>query len=236
MVPSAFAAEIVSASGCDWLCLDAQHGQIDESAMRLMIQAAAINDTPVVVRVPWNEPGVIMRALDAGAEGVIVPMVNTAAEAQRAAGACRYPPLGYRSWGPVRSSLAQPDFSPATGNERTICLVMIETVEAFSNLDAILDEPGHDGVMVGPSDLAISHSGSSEAAGRSPRDVEMIEEIAQQCSRRGLIAGISCASSDDALRWQSAGYTFIGLASDAVLLGQGMSRELVAARAQIQTR
>src|SRR5205814_2028442 len=94
MISSPFAAEIMSAAGCDWLCIDLQHGLIDEAAMRGMVQAAAIRDTPVLVRVPWNEPGAIMRALDAGAEGVIVPMVNTVAEARSAAGASRYPPLG----------------------------------------------------------------------------------------------------------------------------------------------
>src|SRR5206468_11043085 len=84
MIPSAFAAEVQSAAGCDWLCVDLQHGLMDEEEMRLMVQAAAIRGTPVVVRVPWNEPGAIMRALDAGAEGVLVPMVNTAEEAAMA--------------------------------------------------------------------------------------------------------------------------------------------------------
>src|SRR5206468_7835530 len=143
-----------------------QHGLIDEAAMRGMVQAAAIRDTPVLVRVPWNEPGAIMRALDAGAEGVIVPMVNTVAEARAAAGASRYPPLGYRSWGPLRSGMAQRDFNPALGNEQVLCLVMIETHEAVENVDAILEVPGVDGVFVGPNDLAISHSGASEGAGR----------------------------------------------------------------------
>ena len=88
--------------------------------MRGIVQAAAIRDTPVLVRVPWNEPGAIMRALDAWAEGVIVPMVNTVADARSAAGASRYPPLGYRSWGPLRSGMAQPDFYPALGNEQVL--------------------------------------------------------------------------------------------------------------------
>ena len=135
--------------------------------MRAMVQAAAIRGTPVLVRVPWNEPGAIMRALDAGAEGVIVPMVNTPDEARAAAGASRYPPLGFRSWGALRSGMAQPGFNPALGNEQTICLVMIETHEAVDNVEAILDVPGVDGVFVGPNDLAISHSGANEGAGRS---------------------------------------------------------------------
>ena len=84
-----------------------------------MVQAAAIRRTPMLVRVPWNDPAAIMRALDAGADGVIVPMVNTAEEARAAVGAMRYPPLGYRSWGPIRSAMAQPGFDTATGNAQT---------------------------------------------------------------------------------------------------------------------
>jgi 4-hydroxy-2-oxoheptanedioate aldolase len=230
MVPSAFATEVISAAGCDWICIDLQHGLVGEETMRLMVQAAAIRDTPVLVRVPWNEPGSIMRALDAGAEGVIVPMVNTADDSLRAAAATLYPPLGIRSWGPIRSTMAQPGFNPSVGNEQSVCLVMIETVEAFANLESILDVPGIHGVFVGPNDLAISHSGSGEGAGRAPRDVAMIEEIAQACAARGLVAGTAC-TAEDAPRWIQMGYTFLGLQSDAALLARAMADELAAARA-----
>jgi 4-hydroxy-2-oxoheptanedioate aldolase len=233
MMPSPFATEIVSAAGCDWLCLDLQHGLIGEAEMRLMLQAADIRSTPVIVRVPWNEPGSIMRALDAGAEGVIVPMVNTPDEARAAAAATRYPPGGIRSWGPLRSQMAQPGFSPAVGNDQVVCLVMIESVEAYENLDAILDVPGVDGAFLGPNDLAISHSGSTEGAGTSPRDVEMIERIAQACAERDLAAGTVAAGGEDAHRWERLGYTFLGLSSDAALLSQGMAAELGLARAGI---
>jgi 4-hydroxy-2-oxoheptanedioate aldolase len=232
MIPSAFATEVVSAAGCEWVCIDTQHGLIDDAQMRAMVQATAIRRTPTLVRVPWNEPASIMRALDAGADGVIVPMVNSVAEASAAAGATRYPPAGYRSWGPLRSGMAQPGFGPALGNEQTVCLVMIETVEAFEQLDAILDVPGVDGVFVGPNDLAISHAGDNAEAGRSPRDVEMIGRIAAACRERGLAAGISCADGRDALRWEAAGYTLLGLPSDAGLLGAGMVATLAAARAR----
>jgi 4-hydroxy-2-oxoheptanedioate aldolase len=232
MIPSAFAAEVQSAAGCDWLCVDLQHGLMDDEEMRLMVQAAAIRGTPVVVRVPWNEPGAIMRALDAGAEGVLVPMVNTAEEARQAAAASHYPPLGYRSWGPLRSSMARADFSPAVGNDQVVCLVMIETVEAVDNLESILEVPGVDGVVVGPNDLAISHSGANDGAGTSPYDIELIERIAEACGRRGLVAGISCTSGEDARRWERAGYSLLGLPSDAALLAQGMVRQLASARGE----
>jgi 4-hydroxy-2-oxoheptanedioate aldolase len=230
MLPSAFAAEVVSASGCDWLCLDTQHGLIDDGVMRAMVQAAAIRATPVAVRVPWNEPASIMRALDAGADGVIVPMVNSAAEAAQAVAATRYPPLGYRSWGPVRSLMADPAYNPAGGNERSVCIVMVETVEAFGNLEEIIAVPGVDAVLVGPSDLAISHAGDNAGAGTSERDVAMITEIAAACARRGLAASISCGDGEEARRWRELGYTMLALPSDAALLGSAMAATLAEAR------
>ena len=230
MMPSAFATEVVSASGCDWLCIDLQHGLVGDEDMRAMVQAAAIRRTPVIVRVPWNEPAAIMRALDAGAEGVIVPMVNSVEEAEHAVGACRYPPRGFRSWGPMRSAMAQPGFTAELGNEQTVCIVMIETEQAVENIDAILSVPGVDGVLVGPNDLAISHAGSNAGAGSSPRDVEMIELIAARCREHGVVAGISCADAGDARRWEHAGYTLLALPSDAALLGEGLARTLAEAR------
>lgn len=230
MVPSAFTAEVVSASGCDWLCIDLQHGLIGDDDMRVMVQAAAIRRTPVVVRVPWNEPAPIMRALDAGAEGVVVPMVNDAEEADLAVRACRYPPRGFRSWGPLRSSMAQPGFTPELGNTQTVCIVMIETEQAVENLDAILSIDGVDGVLVGPNDLAISHAGSNAGAASSPRDVEMIELIAERCRQHGVAAGISCANAADARRWEQTGYTLLALPSDVALIGEGLARMLAQAR------
>lgn len=230
-IPSAFATEIVSASGCDWLCIDLQHGLVGEEAMRVMVQAAAIRKTPALVRVAWNEPSAIMRALDAGADGVIVPMVNTAEEARRAAAASHYPPVGSRSWGPLRSTMAQPGFNPAIGNEQAVCLVMIETVEAFENSEEILSEPGVDGVFVGPNDLCISHTGSCDGAESLPRQLEMMEHIAQVALQRGLVAGTMCSSGDDVLRWQRMGYTLLSLPSEAALLANAIAGEIRAARA-----
>jgi 4-hydroxy-2-oxoheptanedioate aldolase len=227
MIPSAFSAEVVSASGCAWMCIDQQHGLIGDQAMWAMMQAAAIRRTPVLVRVPWNEPAPIMRALDAGADGVIVPMVNTAEQAAAAVAASRYPPAGYRSFGPLRSGMAQPEFTPHLGNEQTVVLVMVETVEAFDNLDAILDVPGVDGVLVGPNDLTISYTGETSGAASSPRDVEMIEHIAAACIAHQRTPAISAVAADGP-RWEAAGYKMISLASDVALIGDGMQAALAA--------
>jgi 4-hydroxy-2-oxoheptanedioate aldolase len=223
MIPNAFGAEIASASGCDWVAIDQQHGLVDAASTRAMIQAAAIRDTPVIVRVPWNDPAAIMRALDDGAEGVIIPMVNSAAEAEAAVGAARYPPHGFRSWGPLRSTLAQPGFNPATGNDQIICLVMIETVEAVNQLESILDVPGVDGVLVGPNDLAISHSGTTAD---SPLDASMIASVVAACRERQLIASIGTGGLEDILRRREAGFTMIGLSSDVSLIASGLAHEL----------
>jgi 4-hydroxy-2-oxoheptanedioate aldolase len=230
MIPGAFVAEIVSASGCDWVCIDQQHGLIDDAAMRVMVQATAIRRTPTLVRVPWNDPAPIMRALDAGADGVIVPMVNSADEAKRAAFATRYPPNGYRSWGALRSGMANRNFNPASANQQSVCLVMIETMEGVDNLDEILDVPGVDGALVGPNDLSISHSGDTAGAASSARDVEMIVQIGQACRKRGLAGAISGIKLTEASRWEAAGFALIGLPSDAALLGLGMTEAIGTAR------
>ena len=232
MIPGGFATEVVSASGCDWLCVDLQHGLIGEAEMRVMVMAAAIRRTPAVVRVPWNEPAAIMRALDAGADGVIVPMVNNAEEAERAVAATRYPPRGYRSWGPMRSMMAQPGFDPRVGNAQAVCIVMVETIEAVANLEAILAVDGVDGVFVGPNDLAISHAGTNAGAGVAERDVAMIQEISDGCRERGLAAGIACADGADARRWQAVGYTLLAVSSDAGLLGKAIVEMLADARGE----
>src|SRR2546430_13039058 len=156
VMPSAFSAELMARCGFDWLCIDTQHGLIGYDQMTVMLQALAITGTPPFVRVPWNQPDHIMKALDAGAQGVFVPMVNSAEEAQAAVRACRYPPDGYRSWGPIRASLGAPDYSPQLANRSVICAVMVETVAALDQLAEIVSVPGVDAVFIGPSDSALS--------------------------------------------------------------------------------
>jgi 4-hydroxy-2-oxoheptanedioate aldolase len=231
MLPGTVITEVVTASGPDWLCFDTQHGLIDDASMRTMVQAAELRGTPAFVRVPWNDEASIMRALDAGAEGIIVPMVNSQAEARKAAGASRYPPVGFRSWGPLRSGMRIPGFDTKVGNERTVCLVMVETIQAVESLDAILEVPGVDGVFVGPNDLAISHSGTNKDCGIDPRNVGLIETIVRGCEQRGLAAGISVAGVEEAHRFAAMGYTLIGLPSEASLLGGALVQTLAEMRA-----
>jgi 4-hydroxy-2-oxoheptanedioate aldolase len=145
------AVEALAKLDLDYLVIDCQHGSADLGALLPMLRAAAIHDKPVLVRVPVNEPWQIMRVLDLGAAGVIVPMVDTAAEAALAASAMRYPPHGERSYGPVRPSPGG-GFTPGDG---PLLLVMIETAQGLAEVDAIAATPGVDGLFVGPIDLAL---------------------------------------------------------------------------------
>jgi 4-hydroxy-2-oxoheptanedioate aldolase len=216
-IPSPFVAEILATVGFDWICLDLQHGLIGYETMVGMLQAVA-RRVPVLVRVPWNEPDEIMRPLDAGAAGVIVPMVSTAEEAAGAARACRYAPQGFRSWGPTRASLGDATFGPATANRNVTCCVMIETVEGVENVDEILAVPGVDLVLIGPSDLALSASGALEAPGRTPRDRELIGRILDACIKAAVPTATSVGTVEDATHWVDLGVKMIGV-SDVGILG-----------------
>src|ERR1700722_16564974 len=158
MIPSALSAEIVVAAGYEGVCFGTQHGLMGSETTLSMVQALDQRVT-TIIRVAWNEPELIMKALDTGADGVIVPMVNNRADAEAAAQAFRFPPRGIRSWGQIRAALGHPDFSPETENERVFCAVMIETAEAMGNLEEIMSVEGVHAVFVGPSDLSISAMG-----------------------------------------------------------------------------
>jgi 4-hydroxy-2-oxoheptanedioate aldolase len=219
-IPSAFSAELMGRSGFDWVCIDTQHGVIGYDEMVPMLQALSITATPVFVRVPWNQPDHIMKALDAGAQGVIVPMVNNEEDARAAVAAAKYPPLGTRSWGPIRAALDVPDYSPETGNRRTIVAAMIETPGGVENLDAILKVPGVDAVYVGPSDLALGHGMTPTLNATDPEHVRLIETIVDRCRGHGIVAGIHCDSVETVRRWHARGYGMFTVGSDAALMRQ----------------
>jgi 4-hydroxy-2-oxoheptanedioate aldolase len=217
-------------AGYDWVCIDTQHGLIGYDQMLPMLQAMSATGTPAFVRVPWNQPADIMKALDAGAQGVIVPMVNSPEEARRAVGACRYPPEGYRSWGPTRAALQISGFGPESANRAVVCIVMIETVEGMAALDEILAVPGVDGVYVGPNDLAVTHLMKPDATASSPEHRLLIETILEACVRHGLTAGIHCAGTDTAIRWREAGFRMLNIDNDSVFLRAGAAHVLEAMR------
>jgi 4-hydroxy-2-oxoheptanedioate aldolase len=224
VIPSAFSAELMGRSGFDWVCVDTQHGLVGYDQMALMLQALSITGTPAFVRVPWNAPGDIMKALDAGAQGVIVPMINSAEEARAAVGACRYPPDGYRSWGPIRAALGVDGYSPATGNRRIVVAVMIETVAGVAAADEIVSVPGVDAVYVGPNDLAVTHGMSPSADSFQEEHARIVETVLAACQRHGVAAGIHCGSIETALRWRERGFRMFNVTSDGIFLRTGASQ------------
>jgi 4-hydroxy-2-oxoheptanedioate aldolase len=230
VIPSPFTAELMGRAGYDWVCIDTQHGLIGYDQMLLMLQALSATGTPAIVRVPWNEPAAIMKALDAGAQGVIVPLVSSAADAREAAGACRYPPQGYRSWGPTRAALQVGGYSPESANRAVVCIVMIETPGAMAELDEILSVPGIDGIYVGPNDLALTHGMKPDATASAPEHRRLIETILAACDAHHVTAGIHCAGPETALGWREAGFRMLNVDNDALFVRGGAARVLEAMR------
>ena len=153
-VPNSVQAEVYSAQGWDSVTIDMQHGANDINDLIPLLQAIALNNVTSMVRVPWNEPSHIMRVLDAGAMGIICPMINTKDEAEAFVQAGRYPPLGVRSNGPFRASQIYGADYQQHANDEVLLFAMIETRDAMTNLDKIVSVKGLDGVYVGPTDLA----------------------------------------------------------------------------------
>jgi 4-hydroxy-2-oxoheptanedioate aldolase len=220
-MPGALPIEIMARSGFDWVCIDCQHGLIDFREMCSMITVAEACGLPVLVRVSWNSPNEIMRTLDAGASAIIVPMVNTAAEARAAASAARYAPEGSRSWGPIRALLSDGNFSPSGANKSPRCLVQVETVEAMSNLQQILDTDGVDGVYVGPADLALDHGMEPSFDVRTHKHRELVEKVLSAAQVAAVPAGLHTVEASSAREWADAGFSFITATSDVTLLKAG---------------
>lgn len=227
-IPDGFSAEIMAHQGFDSLTVDMQHGVVDYQAAVTMLRAISTTATVPLVRVPWNEPGILQKILDAGAYGIICPMINSRAEAEAFVAACRYPPAGSRSFGPIRATLYGGADYPQHANAEVLTLAMIETRAAVANLEAILSVEGLDGVYVGPADLAIS---LGVAPGFDPEDatvVEAIRTIVDTTKRHGKIAGIHCGSPAYIERMWSLGFDYATLLSDARFLAI-KAAELVAA-------
>ena len=219
------AAETIGKAGYDWVILDTQHGAVAWDDLLGLFQALDLGGTRGLVRVGWCDPMQIMRALDLGAAGVIVPMVSTAEQARMAAEACRYPPAGIRSYGPVRNYYAKAG-APAP---EPLCMVMIETAEALENLDAILATPGVDGAFVGPVDLALS-LGLGAALVMPDEVLAAIDSIIAACQRHGVIAGCAALGLDNARLLAGRGMQFLALGADVGLIRRGAAADLAQAR------
>ena len=227
-IPSSVSAEVMAHAGYDSLTVDLQHGLSHFERAVPMFQAISTTDTVPLARVPWNEPGIIMKLLDAGCYGVICPMVNTAAEAATFVGACRYPPHGYRSYGPTRASLyAGADYA-AHANDEILTFAMIETAAGLENLAEIVQIPGLDAVYVGPADLSQSLGGQPGADFEAGPVPEALAHIAEVARAHGVVAGLHSNSAEYAKKMIRSGYQFVTVETDIRLL-------LGAAKAVTQT-
>ena len=217
-IPNSFSSEIMAHAGFDSLTVDMQHGAMHYDAGLTMLQAVATTDVIPMVRVPWNEPGIIGKALDAGSYGIICPMVNNRAESEALVRACKYPPIGSRSNGPTRARYYAGDNYATEANDTTLAFAMVETAEAMQNLDDILSTPGLDGIYVGPADLSISLKNSMPPDPQGAQAMEAIAKIGQACKKHGVIAGIHCMSAQHALDMIGLGFQLVTLMSDAAFL------------------
>jgi 4-hydroxy-2-oxoheptanedioate aldolase len=225
-IPSTFSAETMAHQGWDSLTIDLQHGLVDYQKAVDMFAAISTTDTVPMARVPWNEPGILMKVLDAGAYALICPMVNTRADAERLMSAAHYPPRGTRSFGPLRAMLYGGDDYQAQANDTVVIFAMIETREALEHLEDILSVPGLESIYVGPSDLSLALG-----CGPSMDDVERpvaeaIDHILARAKAHGVVAGIHNASPEAARKRIEKGFQFVTIGSDAGFMAEG-SRQAI---------
>ncbi|RJT42814.1 4-hydroxy-2-oxovalerate aldolase [Mesorhizobium waimense] len=232
-IPHAVAVEVMAQSGLDFLCIDWEHAQMSRGMIENMVRAADLHQVPAMVRVPGHQPEAIAAVLDSGAQGVLVPRISTAAQAEAAVKACRYPPQGERGVGPGRAAgygYRIPEYI-AEANARTVVAVQVETAEGLANIEAIAAVEGVDVIFVGPGDLSVS----IDAIGAQGADKlnAAIRTIIGVTIAHGRTAGIFCASPQPVGQWAAIGASFFILASDTMFLGAGAAANYAAARAEL---
>ncbi len=217
-IPSGVSAENMAQAGWDSLTIDMQHGHVGYQAAVEMLQAISTTPVTPLARVPWLEQAMIMKLLDAGAYGLICPMINTREECEAFVGACRYAPKGYRSFGPMRATwYGGPDYAQKA-NDTVVALAMIETKKALDNLDDIMGVKNLDGIYIGPADLGLSLGGEPRGDQTDPKVVAAIKKILAAAKKHKLRAGIHCSSPEYALKMISWGFEFVTVLNDSALL------------------
>ena len=223
------APDALARAGCDWLWLDMEHGPLDLAIVQSLLQGAG-EGCPCLVRVPSNDPVWLQRVLDLGPAGVIVPHVNSAAEARAAVAACRYPPRGNRSVGIGRAQGYGTELHEylESAHDRVLVVPQVEHLDAVADIDAILATEGVEGVVVGPFDLSASlgHPGALD----HPDVTRAIERVLHACDRAGKFAGIFAGSVPFARTWQAKGARLVALSADVSLLSEAAQRALSALR------
>lgn len=214
VIPGGFLAEVMSSLGWDSLTIDMQHGMIAEPDMLAMLQAVSTTAVTPMVRVAANDPALIGKALDAGALGVICPLINTPQDCSDFVAACQYPPLGIRSSGPTRAMIYAGFDYGAHADSEILKFAMIETREALERVDEIAATPGLDGLYVGPSDLSLALGGSQGFDKDEPHMCDAYRAVLDACQRNQIAPGIHTATPEFAARMAEMGFCFITLVGD----------------------
>jgi 4-hydroxy-2-oxoheptanedioate aldolase len=224
-LPSPIVAELIGREGFPAVTLDGQHGLWDTASMLAGIAAVRMAGAAPIVRVPVGDFAFASRALDFGAEGIIAPMINTAADARAFVAATKYPPLGERSWGPNRAmmlaGISDQKSYLASANKTVVTFAMIETRTALKNIDAIMSTPGIDAAFLGPSDLSIALSDGEVLDPHSKEVDKNTIKIAKAALKAKKIAGAYCASPERAHELERRGYRFFAISSDMAFLRAG---------------
>jgi 4-hydroxy-2-oxoheptanedioate aldolase len=228
-----FTAEIMAAQGYDSITIDLQHGLVGYEVATTMLQAMRASAVTPLVRVPWLDPAAIMKSLDAGAYGVICPMINTREEAERLVSYVRYPPDGVRSFGPTRANFSAGADYGQHADAEVLCFAMIETADAVANLDAIVSTPGLDGVYIGPADLTLGLSGRRYPTGfdrEEPEIVEVIQTILHKAHKAGIRACLHNGTPTYAAKAIGWGFDLVTISNDVRLLAGAAQASVATAR------
>ncbi|WP_343117332.1 HpcH/HpaI aldolase family protein [Ostreiculturibacter nitratireducens] len=236
-IGSPFTAEIMAAQGYDSICVDVQHGALDYSAALPMFQAMRASGVVLLARAHWLDPASIMKLLDAGAMGIVCPMVNNPEEAARFVSYMRYPPLGQRSFGPTRAGFAMKGYG-VQANDAVLAFAMIETAEGMKNLEEIAATPGLDGIYVGPADLTLGLTQGRLPPGFDREEDEMvaaIRRIAEVCRKNGKFAALHCGTAEYAARAIGWGYNMTTVSGDTRLLAASAAASVARFRELTET-
>lgn len=226
-IPNSFSAEVMAHQGWDSLTIDMQHGAIDYPNALQMLQGISTTDVVPMARVNWNEPGQIMKILDAGVYGIICPMVSNRKEAEKFVQACLYPPKGYRSFGPIRGLLyGGPDYGKHANTE-ILKFAMIETKESLDKLDEIMSTPGLDGIYIGPADLSLA-IGAEPGFDKEEKDptYSVIMKILEHAKKNKIIPGIHNATPEYAEKMIKKGFQLVTVGSDQRFMSSGAKNAL----------
>ncbi|MTB50081.1 HpcH/HpaI aldolase/citrate lyase family protein [Lewinella sp. W8] len=219
--PGSWNTEWISAGGVESITLDLQHGMVEQTDLLPILQAMRAGGSIPLVRLAWNRPELIMKALDYGVEGLICPMVDSAADAAAFVRAAKYPPLGNRSFGPFRAGLHTDEYF-ARANAETLCFSMVETAGAVKELAAIAATPGLDGLYVGPFDLSVSLGLEKRADFSDPELLRVIDEVLAAAKRNNLFTGIFTVDPQDARAMAERGFDLVTCGTANLVFQQAM--------------